>query len=366
MKLSTLYKALGLLSVATVSNGFNNAFVGNTPSASTFSYRQTTMTTTSINNDYRAMMTTTTRLYVESSDNDDDDNASRIEGNRRPPTANEIAVMDDMISKLAIAKAYELPNAVSKAIRVISSPRFFLRIAERADMATKDDEKERLSALAENLVSTLEAVVSTTEDRLDERAMEVEKVLKAASEPSTGEFMVPLSSERVDAMRETLSNLDPSSLDEGFLATVDAWMNKSMQDGMDGMVSILQKVLQIYAGTDIARARTQLTTRVGAAVTGKEIDEVAKIVEEEQTKENPRAVLLEQLLAMDTDDWGVTLKKEFEKGEVTPAGILGEVQRTIEGVVLGLENGSMAQRVQAEFLRELVSRIETTQKEMGL
>lgn len=29
-----------------------------------------------------------------------------------------------------------------------------------------------------------------------------------------------------------------------------------------------------------------------------------------------------------------------------------------ESVVLGLENGSMAQRVQAEFLRELVTRVE--------
>eukprot|EP00957_Ditylum_brightwellii_P080896 6153765-Ditylum_brightwellii.AAC.1 len=65
--------------------------------------------------------------------------------------------MDDMITKLADAKPYELPNAVSRAVRVVSSPRFFLRIAERADMATSDIEKEKLSALAENLVSTLEA-----------------------------------------------------------------------------------------------------------------------------------------------------------------------------------------------------------------
>jgi len=38
--------------------------------------------------------------------------------------------------------------------------------------------------------------------------------------------------------------------------------------------------------------------------------------------------------------------------------LVSEVQKTMEGVVLGLENGSMAQRVQAEFLRELVTRIE--------
>ena len=32
-----------------------------------------------------------------------------------------------------------------------------------------------------------------------------------------------------------------------------------------------------------------------------------------------------------------------------------------ETVVLGLENGSMAQRVQAEYLRELVTRVEAIQ-----
>ena len=44
---------------------------------------------------------------------------------------------------------------------------------------------------------------------------------------------------------------------------------------------------------------------------------------------------------------------------------MGEVQRTIEGVVLGLENGSMAQRVQAEFLKELIQRIEALEKQMS-
>ena len=41
------------------------------------------------------------------------------------------------------------------------------------------------------------------------------------------------------------------------------------------------------------------------------------------------------------------------------------MQRTIEAVVLGLENGSMAQRVQAEFLKEMVTRIETLEKQMA-
>mmetsp|Transcript_54966 Transcript_54966/g.116821 ORF Transcript_54966/g.116821 Transcript_54966/m.116821 type:complete len:226 (+) Transcript_54966:166-843(+) len=154
---------------------------------------------------------------------------SRFEGMQREPSANDLAVIDDMITKLADAKPYELPNAVSRAIRVVSSPRFFIRIAERADATSDAMEKEKLSALADNLVNTIQAVVSMTEDSLDERAKDVERVVKAASEPESGEFLVPLSKERVDAMRTTMEDLEQEDLNEGFLSTVDSWMNKAHQ-----------------------------------------------------------------------------------------------------------------------------------------
>ena len=157
---------------------------------------------------------------------------SRIEGNQRDPTEQEKQIMDEMITKLSDAKPYELPNAVRRAFRVISSPRFFLRIAERTDQAKDDIEREKLAALASNLAATIEVVVETTEDALDERAKEVEQILKAAAEPETGEFLVPLLPEQVQAMRNVVENLEPSSLDEGFLSTVDAFMMKSHQDGM--------------------------------------------------------------------------------------------------------------------------------------
>lgn len=157
---------------------------------------------------------------------------SRIEGNQRSPNEEELKIMDEMITKLANAKPYELPNAVRRAFRVISSPHFFLRIAARTDLASDEMEKEKLGALASNLVSTLEAVVETTEETLEERAKDVEKVLKAAAEPGTGEFLVPLLPEQVQEMRKVVENLEPSSLDEGFLSTVDAFMMKSHQDGM--------------------------------------------------------------------------------------------------------------------------------------
>lgn len=284
---------------------------------------------------------------------------SRLGGNQREPTIQELSVMDDMITKLMVAKPYELPTAVSQAIRVVSSPRFFMRIAERADITEDAVEKEQLANLAENLVTTIEAVFSTTEEKLDDRAMLVEKVVKAAAEPDSGEFLVPLSVERVDAMRAVMKKMDPADQDEGFLSTIDAWMNKSHQDGLDGMVGILQKVLQMYAGNAIVRARVELQANVGAAVAGEDQSKADEIVAEQQEAgSQPAAELMDTLLLMDTDEWDVSMKQKFAEDDTSQKALTSEIQRTMEAVVLGLESGSMAQRVQAEYLKELLTRTE--------
>jgi hypothetical protein len=83
---------------------------------------------------------------------------SRIEGNQREPSAQDIAIMDEMISKMADAKPYELPSAVKRAFRICSSPRFFIRIAELCDMTSDETEKDKLAALASNLAVTIETV----------------------------------------------------------------------------------------------------------------------------------------------------------------------------------------------------------------
>ena len=295
----------------------------------------------------RTPLVTTSRTMVSQnlSSNSNSDNEpqipkrSRLQGNQVNPTGRDLEVMDEMIMKLANAKPYELPNAVRRAFRVISSPKFFMRIAELTDLAKDETEKEKLGALASNLVATLEVVVETTEEQLDERAKEVEDVVKAAAEPESGEFLVPLLPAQVQAMRQKVESLEPSSLDEGFLSTVDAWMNKSHQDGMDGMVGILQKVLQMYSGVQILRARERLA---GSSTTEK----------------TPAAQLFEKLLKVDADQWDVEIRNGTAQ-DVKAAALIGEIQKTMETVVLGLENGSMAQRVQAEFLRELVSRAES-------
>lgn len=273
-------------------------------------------------------------------------NSSRIEGNQREPTDQEKKIMDEMIGKLANAKPYELPNAVRRAFRVVSSPQFFMRIAEMTDKATDESEKEKLAALASNLVATLEVVVETTEETLDERAKEVEMVLKAAAEPETGDFLVPLLPEQVQGMRKVVEGLEPSSLDEGFLSTVDAFMNKSHQDGMDGMVEILQKCLQQYSGVSILRARKKMDG-------------------DEENSPSEASTLFDRLLQIDTDSWDDEIRMGVASSDgMSTQKLTNEIQKTMENVVLGLENGSMAQRVQAEYLRELVTRVEAIEAKM--
>jgi hypothetical protein len=267
---------------------------------------------------------------------------SLFEGNQRPPTEEELKVMDQMIDKLSDAKPYDLPNAVQRAFRVISSPQFFLRIAYRTDQATTDHDREKLAALAANLVSTLDAVVSTTTDKLDDRAKQVQRVVQAAAEPDSGEFFVPLLPERIQAMREEFNALEESSLDEGFLTTVDSWMNKSHADGMDLMVGILQKVLQLYAGKQIGRARA----RQGG-----------------DDKEEAAALLLDELLQTDADAWDGAI---LATASVDLNQLLVQVARTTESIILSLEAGSMSQRVQAEYLQELMKRIEAMKQQKKL
>jgi hypothetical protein len=130
---------------------------------------------------------------------------------------------------------------------------------------------------------------------------------------------------------------------------------------MDGMVTIMQTALQIYAGTTIARARVRLQANVGAAVSGE--DQAAADAVVDATKKGDSGMnsaasdLLEKLLHIDTDDWDMEIRRGIEN-DVAKEDLVSEVQKIMEAVILGLENGSMAQRVQAEFLRELVTRIE--------
>lgn len=108
------------------------------------------------------------------------------------------------------------------------------------------------------------------------------------------------------------------------------------------MVQILQTLLQMYAGTQIFRARA---AKEGA----------------QDTK--PEEEVFDRLLQIETDRWEAEIRKA--SSDVSPSALKTEVQRSMETIVLGLESGSTAQQVQAEYLRELVARIEQVEKTLG-
>ncbi|GKY96132.1 hypothetical protein MPSEU_000573300 [Mayamaea pseudoterrestris] len=270
---------------------------------------------------------------------DDSRKFSRISGNQRPPSPQDLEIMDQMIDKLADAKPYDLPTAVQRAFRVISSPQFFLRIANRVDQATSKEQRDKLQALASNLLSTLEAVVSTTTDRLEERSHQVQKIVAAAAEDD-GEFLVPLSPDRRSSMRNAIMKLDPADLDQGFVATIDTWMNKSHQDGLDGMVKILQQVLQMYAGIVVLRTRKE---------------------QQQYGETSVASEIVNQMLETDAEEWESVLL-DAKRDEHLDA-VVAELQRTMETIVLGSEAaGSAIQQVQAEYLQEMAKRVEAVQK----
>jgi hypothetical protein len=109
------------------------------------------------------------------------------------------------------------------------------------------------------------------------------------------------------------------------------------------MVTILQKCLQLYSGVSILRARRQM---------------------KEEGNDDGVANLLNKLLEDDPDSWDVTIRNGLKEEDLTKS-LIAEIQKTMETVVLGLENGSMAQRVQAEYLKELMTRAESVAAATG-
>lgn len=269
---------------------------------------------------------------------------SRLEGNQRPPSEEELEIMDTMLDKLKQAAPYELPAAVQRAYRVVSSPPFFLRLAERADQAQSDDEREAWLALANNVVSTVQAVRSTASESMEATTAAVQRIVQAAAEPESGEFLVPLTEERIGAMRVALEK--ESAKDDGVLlgnaeavlGMLDAWMNKAHTDGLDGMVVILQKVVQMDAGR---RIRESLSSA--------------------SAKEQAVGPMFDQMLQTDADSW-VDVLREAHNDSLDE--LIVEIQRYLEKTVLAMESGSMNQRVQAEYLKEMLTQTENRRKEM--
>eukprot|EP00976_Prorocentrum_cordatum_P107182 1194595-Prorocentrum_minimum.AAC.2 len=120
-------------------------------------------------------------------------------------------------------------------------------------------------------------------------------------------------------------------VDEAVVAQAYSWIRKSDDDGLKGMVEILQRVLQLYAAHTLVQN--------------------AKPTADEGTV----ARSLEEVLVADVEDWQRLLMEADSAGFGTGA-FMDELHKRMEGVVLGMANGSYTQRVLAEYLKEVEQR----------
>jgi len=231
----------------------------------------------------------------------------------------EVANMDSLIDLLVAANNEEAALAKLVAENVLKfDQKMWMRIASRSDAAPTQDDKDTFMSLAGKCMKLVEAMVEQTETTIKESSKVLESIVAKAADPTTGEFNVPLQPASVARMREAV---DAATVDERMLNTVYAWIRKSDEDKMDGMVHILQHLLQCYAARELDTGATPLDKVLGASA----------------------------------DVWPAKFD-EIVSGGFEEEAFNRDLQKRMESVVLGLPNGSYTQRVQAEYLKEIEDR----------
>jgi len=204
--------------------------------------------------------------------------------------------------------------------------KFWIRVASRSDTASPQD-KAALSALASAVMGLVDAAVQRTDSQLSSAGAALQRILAAGADEK-GEWHLPLAPDRVAAMRAALdaeAGSKEAPLDEeALLSNAFAWMRKAADDGQDGLVRLLQRALQLYAARALGSG--------GASDTDEAALALAAVAEAEE------------------EEWEGRLKAA---PGLSAAGFEAAIRRRMEGVVLGLPSGSYAQRVQAEYLKEV-------------
>merc|ERR1712070_1034778 len=158
--------------------------------------------------------------------------------------------------------------------------------------------------------------------KLDTDAVSVQEFLKVIAD-ADGQFTVPIPEERIQALREELQQRP--GLDDGFVATIKAYMKKADEDALDDVVEVLRQILQVFAAE---RLLSLIEGRVADEALGKVLTEILRAEPAEWDE-----LLRKNLLAEDSDSGF----DEFQ-------------------VVLRMPAGSTMQALLAEYLNELLSR----------
>jgi len=233
----------------------------------------------------------------------------------------------------------QMQQVLAENIQTVDQ-RFWLRIAEKSDAADTQEERDAIGRLASSIANTVEQLVQKADELLEDDASRVQSLLKVLANEG-GDFSVPVSDERLLALREAIKEKG-GALDDTFVATVKAYMSKADTDGLEGMVEVLRVLLQVFAAE-----RLLLLASTGA-------DLEASLV-----------ATLKRTLESSPDNWDALLRQELlsDDAECNPEAFLGALQDQMGEIVLGMPSGSALQNVLAEYLSELLSRARTISAE---
>ena len=246
-----------------------------------------------------------------------------------PSDANSVAALDALVDTLRDAKDDSSLLQLVTANVLALDTKWYLRLAARCDTAS-EAERARLQELATTTMRLQAALVQRTTAQMSSSSETLTKLLAAAADDGSGAFVLPL---RPDRLARVSALLEELAVDEAVLSTAFAWMRKASDDGMDGMVVVLQRVLQLWAARQLAAAPAGGSAEL-----------------------SPAEELLRRLLQKPAEDWDGVLKG-LEPSALS--GLRALIQSRMEAVVLGGgATGGYAARVKAEFLKELSSRAE--------
>lgn len=243
----------------------------------------------------------------------------------------EAAALDELIDLMLSAKSQqEVATLVAQNIIAIDT-KFWMRMATRNDSATSQADKERLRSVADSVMVLVDAFLKQSEQKLSDSASTLQAILAAAANEN-GEWYMPLEPQQVHAVRDALDR-NAEALDEALLSNTFAYIKKASDDRFDSLVALLQKLLQLYAAR---------------ALRGPEEEGVDGF--------------LNDLVYAEESEWDAMLRRASESG-VAEATFMESLQRKMEATVLGLQSGSYAQRVQAEYLKEIEGRAKAVFRE---
>jgi hypothetical protein len=210
-------------------------------------------------------------------------------------------------------------------------------------------EKDRLRTLADSVMALVDGMLKSSERRLNDSAAALQAVLAAAAD-ANGEWYLPLAPEQVAAVRAALE-ARAGQLDEAFLSNAFAYIKKASDDRFDSLVQLLQKVLQLYAAHALTAGSSS-----GSSSSGTNSSSGSGSGGGNSANNSDVDALLDEVLYAEEHEWAPRLRAALQGGRATEAAFTEALQRRMEATVLGLTSGSYAQRVQAEYLKELEGR----------